>query len=97
MKTPNVQPAYGRCGGQAEQANSEVMAVWKLAFQADSDDRLPAGRDKQGACRPRQAGFLSSNCRTAPLTLALLRLDPMFNPLRNDPRFEKIVASLAPT
>jgi tetratricopeptide (TPR) repeat protein len=25
-----------------------------------------------------------------------LRLDPMFDPLKNDPRFEKIVASLAP-
>jgi TolB-like protein/Tfp pilus assembly protein PilF len=32
----------------------------------------------------------------APLTPALLRLDPMFDPLRNDPRFQKLVASPAP-
>jgi serine/threonine-protein kinase len=31
-----------------------------------------------------------------PLTAALLRLDPMFDPLRNDPRFQKLAASPAP-
>jgi tetratricopeptide (TPR) repeat protein len=31
-----------------------------------------------------------------PLTPALLRLDPMFEPLRKDPRFQKLVAISAP-
>jgi tetratricopeptide (TPR) repeat protein len=31
-----------------------------------------------------------------PLTPALLRLDPMFDPLRNDPRFQKLIASSGP-
>jgi TolB-like protein/class 3 adenylate cyclase/Tfp pilus assembly protein PilF len=38
-------------------------------------------------------GSLASNL---PLTPALLRLDPMFDPLRNDPRFQKLVASPTP-
>jgi tetratricopeptide (TPR) repeat protein len=40
-----------------------------------------------------RSGPLASN---APLTPALLRLDPMFDPLRNDPRFQKLVADSAP-
>src|SRR5881227_500544 len=38
-------------------------------------------------------GALAENM---PLTPALLRLDPMFDPLRNDPRFQKLVASPVP-
>jgi len=39
------------------------------------------------------AGALAAG---GPLTPALLRLDPMFDPLRNDPRFQKLAASPAP-
>jgi TolB-like protein/class 3 adenylate cyclase/Tfp pilus assembly protein PilF len=38
-------------------------------------------------------GALAQN---VPLTPAILRLDPMFDPLRNDPRFQKLVASPMP-
>jgi hypothetical protein len=34
--------------------------------------------------------------QNVPLTPALLRLDPMFDLLRNDPRFQKLSASPAP-
>jgi TolB-like protein/class 3 adenylate cyclase/Flp pilus assembly protein TadD len=40
--------------------------------------------------------YESSLAANVPLTPALLRLDPMFDPLRNDPRFEKLIASPAP-
>src|SRR3989440_4444146 len=39
------------------------------------------------------AGQLASN---VPLTPALLRLDPMFDPVRNDPRFQKLILEPIP-
>jgi hypothetical protein len=38
---------------------------------------------------------LSWNIPT-PLPPALLRVDPMFDPLRNDSRFQKLAADIAP-
>jgi TolB-like protein/class 3 adenylate cyclase/Tfp pilus assembly protein PilF len=40
--------------------------------------------------------YESALAENVPLTPALLRLDPMFDPLRNDPRFQKLVASPVP-
>jgi hypothetical protein len=40
--------------------------------------------------------YASALAGNVPLTPALLRLDPMFDPLRNHPRFQKLVASAAP-
>src|SRR5205807_10230278 len=66
----------------------EILA--RVAAQMGEPDRAIA--TLQNLLTIPSAGALSA----APLTPALLRLDPMFDPLRNDARFQKLVASPAP-
>jgi hypothetical protein len=67
----------------------EILA--RVAAQMGEPDRAIAALQKLLSIP--FAGPLPEN---VPLTPALLRLDPMFDPLRNDPRFQKLVASPAP-
>jgi len=67
----------------------EILA--RVAAQMGEPDRTIAALQKVLSI-PHE-GPLAFN---VPLTPALLRLDPMFDPLRNDPRFQKLAASPAP-
>jgi TolB-like protein/class 3 adenylate cyclase/Tfp pilus assembly protein PilF len=67
----------------------EILA--RVAAQMGESDRAIAALQKLLLIP--DCGALAENI---PLTPALLRLDPMFDPLRNDPRFQKLVASPAP-
>ncbi len=67
----------------------EILA--RVAARIGEPDRAIATLEKLLSL-PGQ-GALAEN---VPLTAALLRLDPMFDPLRNDPRFQKLVPSSPP-
>src|SRR5216117_3436652 len=75
----------------AKNGPSPIEILARVAARVGEPDRAIAALQKLLSI-PYEGALASS----VPLTPALLQLDPMFDPLRKDPRFQKLAASPAP-
>jgi len=70
------------------------MSTTAAASSIFRDHSSVGGR--QGACVAATGSWTACSRRSVHAELRCLKLHPFWDPLRGDPRFEKIVASLAP-